>query len=304
MAKRHFLHRKHDPGPKRKVSRKPTMATLLDLVQDQIISRFAHMSATDIQAVALAVSEPNDEDPAPNPSHPACLEFASTDYCHESWQLHLAKLKRRPEAHWGTCQHSRICAMIPIVCQNRCLAVVKLAGPSSLDKSEFKRVVDLMELLVRDFAASQAEFLKRVPGGITGEEATAACAESTAGPKIAPSPTHPQVLRALEYVAANLSDPRLTVAKVASVLDVCPTHLSEVFVGQMGERMSRWIAAKRVEKAKQLLATTDWQVKRIALETGHANPNWFCHVFCVHTGLTPGEYRAASHTQNPVVSDS
>ena len=161
-----------------------------------------------------------------------------------------------------------------------------------------------MELLVRDFAASQAEFLKRVPGGITAEEATAACAESTAGPKTAPSPTHPQVLRALEYVATNLSDPRLTVAKVASVLDVCPTYLSEVFVEQMGERMSRLIAAKRVEKAKKLLATTDWQVKRIALETGHANPNWFCHVFCVYTGLTPGEYRAASHPQNPAVSDS
>lgn len=299
MAKRHFLHRKHDSRANRKLDRKPTMATLLELVQEQVIDRFAHMSSTGVQAVALAVAEPNDEDPAPNPSHPACLEFASTDYCHESWQLHLAKLKRRPETHWGTCQHLRMCAMIPIVCRNRCLAVVKLAGPASLDKVEFERVVDIMELLVRDFAASHGDFLERVPGGITGSEASAACAEPTVEPTPAIEPTHPQVLRALEYVEAHLSDPRLTVAGVASVLDVCASYLSEVFVEQTGERMSRFIAAQRVEKAKKLLATTDWQVKRIAIETGHANPNWFCHVFHVHTGLTPGEYRDAANRQGP-----
>lgn len=296
MAKRHFLHRKHDSKPKRKVSGKPTVAKLIELVQDRVIARFAHMSATDIQAFALAVSEPDDEDPAPNPSHPACLEFASTDYCHESWQLHLAKLKRRPETHWGTCQHQRLCAMIPIVHQNRCLAVVKLAGPATLDNDEFKRVVDIMELLVRDFAASQADFLRRVPGGITGGEAAAASVDPTAGPEAGPAPTHPQVLRALEYIAAHLSDPRLTVAKIASLLDVYPTYLSEIFVEQMGQRMSRFIASQRMELAKRLLATTDWQIKRIALETGHANPNWFCHVFSTHTGVTPSEYRAAART--------
>jgi AraC-like DNA-binding protein len=300
MAKRHFLHRKHGLGPKRKVSGKPTVARLLELLQEQVLDRFAHMSMTDVQAVALAVSEPNDEVPAPNPSHPACLEFASTDYCHESWQLHLAKLKHRPETHWGTCQHQRICAMIPIVHQDRCLAVVKLAGPATLDKGEFKRVVDIMELLVRDFAVSQADFLKYVPGGITSGAAGAAHAEAMVGPERTPSPTHPQVLRTLEYIAAHLSDPRLTVAKVASVLDVCPTHLSEVFVKQMGQRMSRFIAHQRVEKAKDLLATTDWQIKRIALETGHANPNWFCHIFSVHTGQTPGEYRAVVNSQPPI----
>ena len=55
--------------------------------------------------------------------------------------------------------------------------------------------------------------------------------------------------------------------------------------------MSRYIAVRRVELAKTLLVTTDWQIKRIARETGHANPTWFSHVFGVHTGCTPGEHR-------------
>lgn len=303
MASRRFLHRKHEPRKKRKVTGRPTVARLLELLRDEVIDRFARMSMTDVRAVALAVSEPNEEDPPSNPSHPACAEFASSDYCRESWQLHLAELKSGPETHWGTCRFQRVCAMVPIVCQNRCLAVVKLAGPASLDKSEFKRLVDILELLARDFSTSHADFLRRVPGGTTVEEPSEVPADSRDGKDIAASPTHPQVVRAMEFVAAHLSDPRLTVARAAAELGLCPTYLSEIFAEQMGQRMSRFIASQRIEMAKKLLSTTDWQVKRIAMETGHANPNWFCHIFSVHTGLTPGEYRAAAHSQDSTASD-
>lgn len=297
MARRHFLHPKQELRANRKASGKPTVARMLELIRGQVIERFAHVSAVDVQAVALAVCEPSEEDPPANPSHPACVAFASSDYCRESWQLHLAKLKRRPETHWGTCQYERLCAMIPIVCGNRCLAVVKLAGPASLDKSEFKRIMEIMELLARDFGVSHEGFLKRVPGGTTIEETPEMHARVEDGNQTAPVATHPQVLRALQYIAAHLSEPSLTVGKVASVLGLCPTYLSELFVEQVGQRMSRFIASRRIELARKLLATTEWQIKRIALETGHANPNWFCHVFSAHTGLTPGEYRAAARSQ-------
>ncbi|MBP7937830.1 MAG: helix-turn-helix transcriptional regulator [Phycisphaerae bacterium] len=298
MAKRHFLHRKPDAGAKRNTIGQPTVSRLLEALKVQVIDRFVHMSMTEVQAVALAVSEPNDEDPAPNPSHPACREFASSDYCRESWQLHLAKLKRRSETHWGTCHHERLCAMIPIICESRCLAVIKLAGPASLDRSEFERIVEIMELLVRDFSVSHSAFLRCVPGGIITGEALETPAGPDRGGEVAPLPSHPQVVRALDYIAAHLSDPRLSVAGVALELDLYPTYLSELFVEHMGQRMSRFIARRRVELAKRLLATTDWQVKRIALETGYANPNWFCHVFAVHTGLTPGQYRSTAHAQD------
>ncbi len=301
MVRRNFLHRKRKLRADADSSRKPTLAALLRLVEQRVIQRFVRMAITDLQAVSLAVAELNEENPAPNPSHPACAGHAASDYCRESWQLHLAELKRRPETHWGICEHGRICAMVPITCGRRCLAVVKLAGPASIEKSEFNRALDALELLVRDFIASHGDFLQRVPGGTTIDEAPVA---SEPPPEATlPSPTHPQVLRALEYVSAHLFDPGLTVAGVASALDISPTYLSELFVEQTGQRMSRWIAAHRIEAARRLLATTDLQVKRIAIETGHANPNWFCHVFSVHTGMTPGAYRAAvrSRAQTPTV---
>ena len=304
MGRRHFLKKKPNRRVSRRVPAKPTAETLLDLLNTHVINPLVRMGMSNIQAMALAVSEPNEEDPASNPSHPACADVASSDYCHESWQLHLAKLKSRPETHWGTCQHGRDCAVIPVVCGNRCLAVVKLAGPASPDKSELHRVVELVELLVRDFAASQVEFLGRVPGGATMEESSQPSGRSSDRGDTQPRPTHPQVIRALEYIDAHLSDPRLTVARVASALDISPAYLSEIFVEQAGQRMSRHIAVLRVNLAKKLLETTEWQVKRVALETGHANPNWFCHIFSVHTGMTPGQYRSEARlTGTPPGSD-
>ena len=293
MAGRHFLDPRAEP-PAASPTGEPTSARLLELLEEQVVARFARLSKTDLESVALLVAEANEEDPAPNPSHPACAEFASSDYCRESWQLHLAKLKHRPEAHWGTCQHERLCAIIPVVCDHRCLAVVKLAGPASIEESEVRRLVEIIELLVRDFAASHSAFLRRVPGGLTVRSNQEPLHGSEPGRAAKPLLANPQVLRALEYIAAYLSDPHLTVARVASELDLCPNYLGEIFVVHMGQRMSRFIANRRIENAKRLLATTDWQIKRVALQTGHANPNWFCHVFSAHTGLTPSEYRAAA----------
>ncbi len=299
MARQHFLRPKHGPRAERKATGKPTVARLLELLGKQVVDRFARVGGTHVQALALAVSEPNEEDPAPNPSHPACVEFAASDYCRESWQLHLAKLARRPETHSGICQHERICAIVPVVCEDRCLAVVKLAGPTSLDKTEFTRLVELLELLVNDFTTAHADFLRRVPGGVTAEHAFSPACRPAGNPDLRPPPAHPQVARAIDYITTHLSDPRLTVARVASVLGLYPTYLSEIFVQHVGQRMSRFIAARRVEQAKRLLVTTDWQIKRIALETGHANPNWFCHVFAAQVGITPGEYRRLVRGQSP-----
>jgi two-component system response regulator YesN len=111
-----------------------------------------------------------------------------------------------------------------------------------------------------------------------------------------PAASHPKIAEALRCIEEGLSDPTLTVEDIATRLGLHPTYLSRLFTEQTGQRMSRFIAARRIEKARHLLATTDWQIKRVALETGHANPNWFCHIFQLHTGLSPREYRRNAGT--------
>jgi transcriptional regulator GlxA family with amidase domain len=102
---------------------------------------------------------------------------------------------------------------------------------------------------------------------------------------------HPQVRRAIALIERRANEPQLNVAAIATELGMNATYLAHLFREETGVRMSRLIAWHRIEIAKTLLSTTDWQVKRIAYESGHGNPNWFSHVFRLHTGDSPSEYR-------------
>lgn len=105
---------------------------------------------------------------------------------------------------------------------------------------------------------------------------------------------HPKVAEALAYIERNLRDPGLTVNSVAKALDVNAAYLAHLFSRQTGLRMSRYITSQRLAIAKELLRTTPWQIKNIALECGFRNTDWFSEVFRVHTGCTPGDYRRAA----------
>lgn len=102
---------------------------------------------------------------------------------------------------------------------------------------------------------------------------------------------HPLVRKAVRYIDRHLANAELTVEGVARHAGVNATYLGHLFSKHAGIRMSRYIAMRRVELAKSLLATTDWQVKRVAFATGHRNANWFTEVFRHFAGSTPSEFR-------------
>jgi transcriptional regulator GlxA family with amidase domain len=139
--------------------------------------------------------------------------------------------------------------------------------------------------------ANEADFLARLVGAQPSASETHA-----APPQLDDKPTersvkHPQVCEALEYIEEHLSDPKLTIREIAHRLGFDPDYLSRLFNEQVGQRMGPFITARRMQRAKHLLASTTWQIKRVARESGYANPNWFSHVFHTHTGMTPCEYR-------------
>ena len=74
------------------------------------------------------------------------------------------------------------------------------------------------------------------------------------------------------------------------------SYLAHLFSQQLHLRMSKYIAQRRIDRAKNLLLDTDWQIKRVALECGFANPDWFSHTFHEHSGVTPTEYRQLQPT--------
>ncbi len=160
-----------------------------------------------------------------------------------------------------------------------------------MTEAEFVRHIELLELLTdafsHNFRGLLSELATASPAPVHAEAAT------RHGPQPQSTIDHPKILAAIRYVAEHLCEPGLTVERISHVLEINPTYLSRVFAEQTGMRLSRYIADHRIRRAQHLLATTHWQIKRIALLTGHANPNWFSHVFQVHTGMAPTDYRLA-----------
>jgi AraC-like DNA-binding protein len=300
MLSGHYFKRIRPKQESHAAAGPPSDEPLMPLLSQQVIDRFNRIRNAGVTATLLTLPSPGSgNEPPINPCHPVCAEYADSDYCRKSWQLHLAELHQWPETHWHKCDQGVLCAIVPVVHREHCWAAVKLACSGSMAAEDFERHVELLDILVEGFVYSHADLLERLPNLGPPLLGFAATLSRRTGEGLDRQLLHPKVLKALEYIDMRLADPKLTIGYIARELDVDFSYLGRLFADQVGQRMSWFIAARRVELAKTLLATTDRQIKRIARDTGHANPNWFSHVFNVHTGLTPRQYRGRFRHLSP-----
>lgn len=101
------------------------------------------------------------------------------------------------------------------------------------------------------------------------------------------------VSKAEKYVAENFCDPNISLISVAKYVGLSSAHFSTVFSQTMGRSFIHYLTAMRLERAKELLRTTNMKLSAIAMEIGYNEPNYFSHVFRKAEGMTPKEYRNA-----------
>ena len=104
--------------------------------------------------------------------------------------------------------------------------------------------------------------------------------------------------RAMEYVAGHFCDPNISLIAVAKHVGMSSAHFSMTFSQATGRSFINYLTGLRMEKAKELLATTDMLLSSIAMEIGYNEPNYFSHVFRKNEGMTPKEYRQ-QHQSTP-----
>lgn len=101
---------------------------------------------------------------------------------------------------------------------------------------------------------------------------------------------HPLSHQAMNYVRSHLANP-LDGQSVASKLGVSRKTLCTRFKNETGETFASYVRRVRVERARRLLDTTDYDIAQIAYQTGFSSQSHLQTAFKNFTGLTPREWR-------------
>jgi AraC-like DNA-binding protein len=295
MNSTHQFHRLENSFTRQRIGERAGDGALRRLIAREVIDRFTRLGGPPVVFVETTAPALRQGMAYPlAPLHPECGAVADRSRCRQSWPRHWETLRQSREPIWHRCVNQRFCATVPLCCDGQCLAVMRLVCRNAITELDFLKHVEMLNVLVQGFAATHQDELARLvhPPATSAGGNGSRLADGSTGP-VQPH-LHPQVARALAYIDEHLSDCGLTVRRVACEVGSNCDYLAHLFAEQVGERMSRFIARRRVHLAQRMLATTTWQVKRIAWESGFANANWFSHVFRVYARCTPSAYRHAN----------
>lgn len=159
----------------------------------------------------------------------------------------------------------------------------------------FKKPVNILELrrtLERILGIKRAAEGCLVPGA--GAQ-SALCVKSVTSEK-------PQnILDVIVFVEANLWSP-LELEGLAEKAHLSKYHFCRIFKRHIGMNPMKFVAALRIERAKELLKKNDIPVSSVANEVGFKDLSNFIRQFKKVTGVTPTTYRGKARSE--AVSES
>jgi AraC-like DNA-binding protein len=96
--------------------------------------------------------------------------------------------------------------------------------------------------------------------------------------------------RVHEYVEAHLNN-RIELVELSAIAGLSVFHFAREFKQSAGVTPHYYLMRRRVERAKELLASTDLSLSEIAFATGFSDQSHFTRHFRQMIGMTPGQFR-------------
>jgi len=99
-----------------------------------------------------------------------------------------------------------------------------------------------------------------------------------------------QERRVIEYIESNLNQP-ISLSELAAIARLSPFHFARAFKHSVGLPPHHYHRARRIERAKAMLAMPERSVTEVALSLGFSETSSFTAAFRKTTGHTPTAYR-------------
>lgn len=97
----------------------------------------------------------------------------------------------------------------------------------------------------------------------------------------------------ISYINEHFSE-KIYIEKLSDMITVSPDYFTKMFKESIGKTPVDYINGLRVNRAMQLLFSTDKQMAELADEVGFCNPNYFHKIFKQYMGVSPLNYRKSS----------
>ncbi len=103
---------------------------------------------------------------------------------------------------------------------------------------------------------------------------------------------HSRLIRIAEtYLDEHYMEADLSLHAVSALVNLSPGHFSTVFAQQTGQTFKEYLTGLRLQKARELLRTTDLRSSDISYQVGYNDPHYFSFVFKKNTGCSPTRFR-------------
>ncbi len=99
-----------------------------------------------------------------------------------------------------------------------------------------------------------------------------------------------QIKRVTEYMLERLEED-IGLNELAALLNLSRFHFCTAFRLAIGTTPYKWLLARRIDRAKELLADLSLSVTEVALTVGYDTPSAFSASFRKVAGVTPTEFR-------------
>lgn len=113
--------------------------------------------------------------------------------------------------------------------------------------------------------------------------------------------TTKQIIKeAKEYIAEHYKNAALSVEMICKHLHMSPAYFSTLFKKEMNQTYVAYLTDMRLNKAVELLNSTDYKTYVIAEMVGYQEQNYFSYVFKKKFGVPPTRYRSfgSNHDEN------
>ena len=83
----------------------------------------------------------------------------------------------------------------------------------------------------------------------------------------------------------------ITLEEMAKRVGVSSQYLSKIFKDETGRTFVEYLTTLRINRAKDIIQTSDQPIKQVGIMVGYKDPNYFSRIFRSVVGVSPSDFR-------------